>query len=366
MVDKYLVKTLVIFEVEDKGAESGKFDPANPQKAYIDGYTVVIPMVDNKKVDNIANVLADNGYTVTGLMGTTVIANKNGVTYFFSENPAGTYEYWTVKVNGETVEYVAKDGVSKLSNKDLYDKYNGNGTGFIWKSGSTAFAYAPYQNNAAALLMPASYKNTAMVYETGYVKLDANSVSNVAFENSATYAKVGSDVKVTVSNVEANTEVTLTYNTDKTAKGSNTTATTGNVVLTIPATENITLASVAKATTIALSYPDPASATPVRGLTVKFEGPASAKVGDKVTVTATISGKTDESDGKGTTLTLSSPSSAEWLGTGNVTNVTKGGSVLTAAKGADFGTATTVQFSYTVSDTSSNNTITVAIAAAAH
>ena len=98
-------------------------------------------------------------------------------------------------------------------------------------------------------------------------------------------------------------------------------------------------------------------------MTVKFEGPASAKVGDKVTVTATISGKTDESDGKGTTLTLSSPSSAEWLGTGNVTGVTKSGAVLTAAKGSNFGTETTVQFSYTVSDTSSNNVITVAIAA---
>lgn len=68
-------------------------------------------------------------------MSGTVMANKNGVTYFFTENAAGTYEFWTIKVNGTVVEYVAKDGVSKLSNKDLYDKYNGNGTGFIWKSG---------------------------------------------------------------------------------------------------------------------------------------------------------------------------------------------------------------------------------------
>ena len=51
---------------------------------------MVIPKVDGKKVDNIANVLADNGYTVTGLMGTTVVMPmKNGVTYFFSpSNPA--------------------------------------------------------------------------------------------------------------------------------------------------------------------------------------------------------------------------------------------------------------------------------------
>ena len=228
------------------------------------------------------------------------------------------------------------------------------------KGGTTYFfAYAPSSDSAM------TDGTATVVIETGYVALakgSDSSLTSVTFEHSATYAKVGSDVKVTVSSVAANTEVTLTYNTDKTAKGSNTTATTGNVVLTIPATEDITLVKVEKATTIALSYP--ASATSDRGLTVKFEGPASAKVGDKVTVTATISGKTDESDGKGTTLTLSSPSSAEWLGTGSVTNVTKSGSVLTAAKGADFGTATTVQFSYTVSDTSSSNTITVAIAAA--
>ena len=290
-VDDYMVKQLVVFEVKDKGAESGTFDPANPQKAYIDGYTVVIPKVDGKKVDNIANVLADNGYTVTGLMGTTVMANKNGVTYFFSENPAGTYEYWTVKVNGEVVEYVAKDGVSKLSNKDLYDKYNGNGTGFIWKSGNGTFAYAPYQNNAAALLMPATYTNTAMVYETGYVKLakgSDSSLNSVTFKDSATYAKAGSNVEVIVSNVEANTEVTLTYNTDKTATGSNTTATTGNVALTIPATEDITLVKVEKATTYGITYP---ATTTKNGVTMTLTCSDTAVQGSTVTVKAKLTGK---------------------------------------------------------------------------
>lgn len=181
------------------------------------------------------------------------MANKNGVTYFFSETLlVSIMSTGRCKVNGEVVEYVAKDGVSKLSNKDLYDKYNGNGTGFIWKSGNGTFAYAPYQNNAAALLMPTTYTNTAMVYETGYVKLAKGSdpsLNSVTFKDSATYAKAGSNVEVIVSNVEANTEVTLTYNTDKTATGSNTTATTGNVALTIPATEDITHVKVEKATT---------------------------------------------------------------------------------------------------------------------
>ena len=314
---------------------------------------MVIPKVDGKKVDNIANVLADNGYTVTGLMGGTVMANKNGVTYFFSENAAGTYEYWTVKVNGEVVEYVAKDGVSKLSNKDLYDKYNGNGTGFIWKSGSNAFAYAPYQNDATALLMPTSCKNTAMVYETGYVKLNANSVSNVAFENSATYAKVGSDVKVTVSSVEANTEVTLTYNTDKTAKGSNTTATTGNVVLTIPATEDITLVKVEKATTYAITLPDEKTTT---GVTVKFEGPAKAVAGQTVTVTAKLTGKATAA----TTFTLSGVTGIDTTYANTFTGVTRSAAgALTVADTTDLGSAgLSVQFTFTMPDSAA--TITVA------
>ena len=339
-----VLKDVIIIEVPQNATPaSGKFDPANPQKAYIDGYTVVIPKVDGKKVDNIANVLADNGYTVTGLMGTTVMANKNGVTYFFSENPAGTYEYWTVKVNGEVVEYVAKDDVSKLSNKDLYDKYNGNGTGFIWKSGNNPFAYAPYQNNAAALLMPAAYKNTAMVYETGYVALakgSDSSLSSVTFENSATYAKVGSDVKVTVPNVAANTEVTLTYNTDKTAKGSNTTATTGNVVLTIPATEDITLVKVEKATTYAITLP---TITPKNGVSVELEGPAKAVAGDTVTVTAKLTGKATAD----TTFTLTDLETAYANTFDKVTKSGKG--TLKIDKDADFGSVgLNVQFTFTM------------------
>ena len=53
-----VLKDVIIIEVpQSTTPESGKFDPANPQKAYIDGYTVVIPTVDGVKVDNIANVL---------------------------------------------------------------------------------------------------------------------------------------------------------------------------------------------------------------------------------------------------------------------------------------------------------------------
>ena len=107
VVDKYLVKTLVIFEQEDKGAASGTFDPANPQKAYIDGVEIVIPKVDGKFVDNAANVLVNNGYTVTGMFGSpaTYWATKGGNTYFFTvKNPAP--EYYTLTVDGTVVEYI--------------------------------------------------------------------------------------------------------------------------------------------------------------------------------------------------------------------------------------------------------------------
>ena len=339
VVDKYLVRTLVIFEVEDKGAASGKFDPANPQKAYIDGYTVVIPKVDGKKVDNIANVLADNGYTVTGLMGGTVMANKNGVTYFFSENAAGTYEYWTVKVNGEVVEYVAKDGVSKLSNKDLYDKYNGNGTGFIWKSGSNAFAYAPYQNDATALLMPATYTNTAMVYETGYVKVTGATLTGYTVE-APEYVKANSTFTVTVKSTSAISENTsITVNGTKksgngTAKELSFTVSAANADVTL----TMTASTVYKVTANGVS-------TATNGLTATVDGPKMAKPGETVNFTVTLNGTVAGTSGQSLKV---SASAITWLDTGAITGATRSGNDLTLASGTVIANAT-VQFSYTLS-----------------
>ncbi|MFR0798070.1 MAG: hypothetical protein ACLSHJ_04585 [Oscillospiraceae bacterium] len=192
VVDKYLVKTLVIFEVEDKGAASGKFDPANPQKAYIDGYTVVIPKVDDKKVDNIANVLADNGYTVTGLMGGTVMANKNGVTYFFTEsNP----EYYTLTVNGTVVEYMAKGTASKISEKEFAAKYDTDGTAYKFVKGGTTCFFA-YDSSSANAMTDGT---ATVVIETGYVTVTDNTsatLTGVTEYSGTKYAKVNSDVTV--------------------------------------------------------------------------------------------------------------------------------------------------------------------------
>ena len=341
VVDKYLVKTLVIFEREDKGAEAGKFDPANPKTAGINGTVVVVPKVDGKLVDNAANVLVNNGYTVTGKMGDTYWATKGGTTYFFTEsNP----EYYTLTVNGTVVEYMAKDTASKISEKEFAAKYGTDGTAYKFVKGGTTyfFAYAPSSDSAM------TDGTATVVIETGYVALakgSNSSLTSVTFENSATYAKVGSDVKVTVSSVAANTEVTLTYNTDKTAKGSNTTATTGNVVLTIPATEDITLVKVEKATTYAITLPTIPSKN---GVSVKLEGPAKAVAGQTVTVTAKLTGKATAD----TTLTVSGVSGIDTAYAGTFTGVTRtGAGALKVANTTDLGSAgLNVQFTFTMPD----------------
>ena len=352
VVDKYLVKTLVIFEQEDKGAASGKFDPANPQKAYIDGYTVVIPKVDGKKVDNIANVLADNGYTVTGLMGDTVMANKNGVTYFFTEsNP----EYYTLTVNGTVVEYLAKDATSKISEKEFAAKYGTDGTAYKFvKGGKTYFfAYAP--NSDGAMTSDAD----TIVIETGYVTVTDNTsatLTGVTEYNSTKYAKVNSDVTVKYAAVDANSSVTLTYTVGSGAD-QKITKTTGNaaadVTFTVSGDKNIVLKDKSVATSYAITLPDEKT---TNGVTVKFEGPAKAVAGQTVTVTAKLTGKATAD----TTLTVSGVSGIDTAYADTFTGVTRtGAGALKVANTTDLGSAgLNVQFTFTMPGSAA--TITVA------
>ena len=352
VVDKYLVKTLVIFEVEDKGAASGKFDPANPQKAYIDGYTVVIPKVDGKKVDNIANVLADNGYTVTGLMGGTVMANKNGVTYFFTEsNP----EYYTLTVNGTVVEYLAKGATSKISEKEFAAKYGTDGTAYKFvKGGKTYFfAYAPNSNGAMT-----SDADT-IVIETGYVTVTDNTsatLTGVTEYSGTKYAKVNSNVTVKYAAVAANSSVTLTYTVGSGAD-QKITKTTGNaaadVTFTVSGEKNIVLKDKSVATSYAITLP---AEKTTNGVTVKFEGPAKAVDGQTVTVTAKLTGKATAS----TTLTVSGVSGIDTAYADTFTGVTKTGpGALKVADTTDLGSAgLNVQFTFTMPGSAA--TITVA------
>ena len=352
VVDKYLVKTLVIFEVEDKGAASGKFDPANPQKAYIDGYTVVIPKVDGKKVDNIANVLADNGYTVTGLMGGTVMANKNGVTYFFTEsNP----EYYTLTVNGTVVEYLAKGATSKISEKEFAAKYGTDGTAYKFvKGGKTYFfAYAP--NSDGAMTSDAD----TIVIETGYVTVTDNTsatLTGVTEYNSTKYAKVNSDVTVKYAAVDANSSVTLTYTVGSGAD-QKITKTTGNaaadVTFTVSGDKNIVLKDTSVATSYAITLPDEKT---MNGVTVKFEGPAKAVAGQTVTVTAKLTGKATGGDA---VFTLSGHS-IDTAYAGTFTGVSKSAAgQLTVANNTDLGAAG-LEVTFTFTMPASDATISIA------
>ena len=352
VVDKYLVKTLVIFEVEDKGAASGKFDPANPQKAYIDGYTVVIPKVDGKKVDNIANVLADNGYTVTGLMGDTVMANKNGVTYFFTEsNP----EYYTLTVNGTVVEYLAKGATSKISEKEFAAKYGTDGTAYKFvKGGKTYFfAYAP--NSDGAMTSDAD----TIVIETGYVTVTDNTsatLTGVTEYSGTKYAKVNSDVTVKYAAVAANSSVTLTYTVGSGAD-QKITKTTGNaaadVTFTVSGDKNIVLKDKSVATSYAITLP---AEKTTNGVTVKFEGPAKAVAGQTVTVTAKLTGKATGGDA---VFTLSGHS-IDTAYAGTFTGVSKSAAgQLTVANNTDLGAAG-LEVTFTFTMPASDATISIA------
>ena len=352
VVDRYLVKTLVIFEVEDKGAASGKFDPANPQKAYIDGYTVVIPKVDDKKVDNIANVLADNGYTVTGLMGGTVMANKNGVTYFFTEsNP----EYYTLTVNGTVVEYMAKGTASKISEKEFAAKYDTDGTAYKFVKGGTTYFFA-YDSSSANAMTDGT---ATVVIETGYVTVTDNTsatLTGVTEYSGTKYAKVNSDVTVKYAAVAANSSVTLTYTVGSGAD-QKITKTTGNaaadVTFTVSGDKNIVLKDKSVATSYAITLP---AEKTTNGVTVKFEGPAKAVAGQTVTVTAKLTGKATGGDA---VFTLSGHS-IDTAYAGTFTGVSKSAAgQLTVANNTDLGAAG-LEVTFTFTMPASDATISIA------
>ena len=352
VVDKYLVKTLVIFEVEDKGAASGKFDPANPQKAYIDGYTVVIPKVDDKKVDNIANVLADNGYTVTGLMDGTVMANKNGVTYFFTEsNP----EYYTLTVNGTVVEYMANGTASKISEKEFAAKYDTDGTAYKFVKGGTTYFFA-YDSSSANAMTDGT---ATVVIETGYVTVTDNTsatLTGVTEYSGTKYAKVNSDVTVKYAAVAANSSVTLTYTVGSGAD-QKITKTTGNaaadVTFTVSGDKNIVLKDKSVATSYAITLP---AEKTTNGVTVKFEGPAKAVAGQTVTVTAKLTGKATGGDA---VFTLSGHS-IDTAYAGTFTGVSKSAAgQLTVANNTDLGAAG-LEVTFTFTMPASDATISIA------
>ena len=356
VVDKYLVKTLVIFEQEDKGAASGTFDPANPQKAYIDGVEIVIPKVDGKFVDNAANVLVNNGYTVTGLMGGTYWATKGGNTYFFTvKDPAP--EYYTLTVDGTVVEYIKSTENSTTTWKQVKDAAKG-GTGMLVDG--TYVAYADKTDTDKVV----TSTSAATKIETGYVGVTNNISAGGPTIAVADHAKANSTftVKATYTSVvAANEEVVLTYDGTKTVTG---VADTDRKVFTfaVPAgVADVTLNSIANVGTYTVAAPKVVDAsgaeiTGLKGLTVTaVADKTTAKSGEKVTVTVTISGKATGA----VTLTVTAPSS--WLAASVPVGVVyTNGTVLTVADGTNLGDGVTVKYEIPVSGTVATNNIALA------
>ena len=287
-VDDYMVKQLVVFEVKDTAPAAGTFDPADPKTAGIVGTTVVIPKIDGVKVDNAANVLAKNGYTVTGLFGVTYWAVKDGTTYFFTEsNP----EYYTLTVNGTVVEYMAKGTASKISKKEFAAKYDTDGTAYKFVKGGTTYFFA-YDSSSANAMTDGT---AAVAITTGYVKVtDNTSATTISGVETATaggqkYAKVNNAVTVEYT-VAANTSVTLNYTVGGVAKTPITESTTaaGKVTFTVSGDKDIVLTSATPATTYGITYP---AAKTKNGVTMTLTCPDTAVQGSTVTVKAKLTGK---------------------------------------------------------------------------
>ena len=328
-----VLKDVIIIEVPQNATPaSGTFDPADPMTAGINGTVVVVPKVDGKLVDTAANVLANNGYTVTGLFNGAYWATKNGTTYFFTEsNP----EYYTLTVNGTVVEYMAKNTASKISKKEFAAKYGTDGTAYKFVKGGTTsfFAYAPNSNTAM------TDGTATVVIETGYVTVTGATLTGYTVK-APEYVKANSTFTVTVesnSAISENTSITVN-GTEKsgngTAKELSFTVSAANADVTL----TVTASTVYKVTANGVS-------TATNGLTATVDGPKMAKPGETVTFTVTLNGTVAGTSGQSLKV---SASDITWLDTGAITNATRAGNELTLASGTVIANAT-VQFSYTLS-----------------
>ena len=328
-----VLKDVIIIEVPQSATPaSGTFDPADPMTAGINGTVVVVPKVDGKLVDTAANVLANNGYTVTGLFNGAYWATKNGTTYFFTEsNP----EYYTLTVNGTVVEYMASGTASKISEKEFAAKYGTDGTAYKFVKGGTTsfFTYAPSSDSAM------TNGTATVVIETGYVKVTGATLTGYTVE-APEYVKANSTFTVTVKSTSAISENTsITVNGTKksgngTAKELSFTVSAANADVTL----TMTASTVYKVTANGVS-------TATNGLTATVDGPKMAKPGETVTFTVTLNGTVAGTSGQSLKV---SASAITWLDTGAITGATRSGNDLTLASGTVIANAT-VQFSYTLS-----------------
>ena len=342
--------TLIINEVKGTATVVKPSDPATKPEATIVGYTIRIPSVNGEPVDTVQGVLEKNGYKLETMQSATAcVATKDGVTYFFEINTSDAY--YTLTVNGKVVEYMAKDTASKISEKDFAAKYGTDGTAYKFvKDGTTSFfAYAPNSNAAM------TNGTAAVEIETGYVEVKGGSLTGYKVE-APKYVKANSSFTVTVAKSdksEISADTSITVNGTEKFGGKD----VKELSFTVSAENKDVTVTVTASTTYAINNFEKKSWDAI-GVSVSIDGPTGAVEGATVTMTATFSGKVkDNSDHTFTVKVNGSDANVEWLSTGAVTGVTKSGNVLSVPKTADFGTATTIQFSFKMP--SSAVTITV-------
>ena len=316
VVDKYLVRTLVIFEKEDTTTSTVKpLAMGEKPVATIDGTVITVPQINAPSASTMAEAaaaLTNAGYSVTGSMSAnTIMASKNGVSYLFVIT---TTNYVTLTVDGKVVEYVAANDsfqasvASTTKNTDI----TGKGTGYY-----DGTSYNPYVTSSGTALIAAGSGKLAIT--TGYVKtINASSIGY-------TGDIAGAKVKLTLAsgaatNVEYNKESLKV----EVAKADLTAGDyTVTVTVTLDGADDLVFTDTAKTgadydhtfnfgalsnditgiavktekvkSTYALTYTN-ATVTHTHGITMTLSGPASAKEGETVTVKVTLKGTTDGND----------------------------------------------------------------------
>ena len=266
-------------------------------------------------------------------------------------------EYYTLTVDGTVVEYIKSTENSTTTWKQVKDAAKG-GTGMLVDG--TYVAYADKTDTDKVV----TSTSAATVIKTGYVKV-TNSITGsdptIVVDG---YAKANSTftVKATYNTAaNANEEVVLTYDGTKTVTG---VADTARMVFTfaVPAgVADVTLNSIANVGTYTVAAPTVSggatgSENVLNGLTVTaVADKTTAKSGEKVTVTVTISGKATGA----VTLTVTDPSS--WLAASVPVGVVyTNGTKLTVADGTNLGDGVTVKYEIPVSGTVATNNIALA------
>lgn len=337
----YVVKTLVIYEKSGNTTNNGQtLNPGEkPVDAQLVGSDLYINVIDNDTTaaaNAATKVLKDAGYRRIDLIhGEAIDANGD---YFYFDTI--TTNYYTLKVDGEVVEYIKKNAKSETT----LGQIQGEGTGYIVNNSAPVVGYSAKNVKTEVV----SNATAATVIETGYVNVTTTPGVTVA----KTYAKAGAKLTVTATSVAANNKVTVTY-TDgsdtKTVSGVNDTAAAANVELTITPKKDIVITNVATADNADYTVTAAVTGTAPAGLTVAVNPTTTtAKAGDKVTVTVTVKGDADA------TLTLTN---GAWVSSTVPAGVNVSGSQLTFTAGVVYD----AQIQYVVS-VSGNVASTVAVA----